>query len=179
MNDERIQMINLIEVFKESSLCDVLVNNMDLSYGARNVIVFGNKELRNEIFEFILKRFRCSELYVMSGFNLSPYLNLVDNVYVKLMIDLSLNSRKNRLFEYYCNILEFENIGIDFHMLSDLDKLKSMIITSLLSNSKVLVFDSIYSFELMSSVYGLLDNINGCGLFSNRIFIELKEQVTF
>lgn len=172
-------MINLVEVFKESSLYDVLLNKMNFSDGSRNVVMFSNDVLKDDIFKFILSYFNYSNLYVMSGFNLKPYLNLVDNVYDMLKIELDCDITKGYLFEYYCNILDFCNFNVDFHMLSDLDKLKGMIIVSLLSDSRVLVFDDVYPNELMCRIDGLLDFIEGLGLFSNRVFIELKKQDTF
>ncbi len=171
-------MIKLIKIFQEDSLYDILVNNLDLSDGSHNIISFDDLGLRGKICEVFLDYFGSIDIFIIGGFNLRPYLNLIDNIYSILNIDLSFNEKESLELENYCDILGFDKIYVDFYKLSSLDKLKSMIIVSLLSNRRIILFDSMYLSSFIDNIKSFLDKIDFSRLFNNRVFIEFKKQVT-
>lgn len=152
---------------------------LDFSKGSHNVILFKHDINKNVLIEGIFD-FCSSSLnvnpYVISGFNLKPYLNLVDNIYDMFGLDLELDEVKNIEFKKYCDIFKFEFIDQEFHFLSEHDKFKSMFIATLFSKSDVILFDGIcYKIKInryMEDIYKILDDFK---LYSNKSFIEFKK----
>lgn len=169
-------MIKVIEVFDDDFLEDYLLREISFTIGDHNSILFHDYIVRDRLFKFILDYFNKNSIYIISGFNMKPYLNVVENVYDILNIDLDIDFHNNSIFEMYCSILDFKMINRQFHFLTYMDKLKSMIVVSLLSKSKVIVFDWTYSDDVMKCARKLMCEINALGLFSDRIFIEFKKK---
>lgn len=170
-------MIKLIEVFDNNSLDNTLISELSFCLGVHNIILFYDSVIKNRLFKCILDCYNSVNIYIISGFNLKPYLNLIENVYDKLNIDLHMDLNYSMVFKKYCDLLEFNLFNIQFYFLSNLDKLKSMVIMAIMSNKKVIVFDTNYSKDLMKDVEFLLCKISKLDLFSDRVFIELKRQV--
>lgn len=81
-------------------------------------------------------------------------------------------------FKWYCKIFNFNNYDLEFHLLGNFDKLKSMFIVSLYNNkSNIVLFDNSYSFDVLEYVEFILNVFNKFNLCSNKIFIEIKKQV--
>lgn len=154
---------------------------LDFSKGSHNVILFKRNNNKNVLIEGIFE-FCSNSLdlnpYVISGFNLKPYLNLIDNIYYMFGVDLELDEVSRLEFEKYCNIFNFHLINKEFHFLSEIDKFKSMFIATLFSKSDIVLFDGIcYEIKInkyMEEINKILDDHK---LYSNKIFIELKKQV--
>ncbi|AID44380.1 hypothetical protein SFBM_0435 [Candidatus Arthromitus sp. SFB-mouse-Japan] len=168
-------MIKVIEAFDDDFLEDYLLREIGFTAGFHNSILFYDYVVKDRLFKFILEYFNKNSIYIISGFNMKPYLNITENIYDILNIDLDMDSCNNSIFDMYCNILDFKMINRQFHFLTYMDKLKSMIITSLLSKNKVIVFDWTYSDDVIKCAEELMDKINTLGLFSDRVFIEFKK----
>lgn len=151
---------------------------LNFSIGSHNVILFEDDRLKINLIKLIFnmcERNLRSTPYVISGFNLKPYLNLFDNIYDKLSIDLNIKSHHKLTFIRYCEIFEFKNFNSEFYLLNNFDKLKSMFIVSLFSGNEVVLFDNAYSLEVGDYVEFILDLVKKFNLFSNRVFIEIKK----
>lgn len=153
---------------------------LNFSIGSHNVILFEDDRLKINLIKLIFnmceKNLR-STPYVISGFNLKPYLNLFDNIYDKLSIDLDIKSHHKLTLIQYCDIFDFKNFNSEFYLLNNFDKLKSMFIVSLFSRSKVILFENVYSLEVRTYVKFIMDLVEKFNLFSDRVFIEMKKQV--
>ena len=153
---------------------------LNFSIGSHNVILFEDDRLKINLIKLIFymseKNLR-STPYVISDFNLKPYLNLFDNIYDKLSIDLDIKSHHKLTLIQYCDIFDFKNFNSEFYLLNNFDKLKSMFIVSLFSRSKVILFENVYSLEVRTYVKFIMDLVEKFNLFSDRVFIEMKKQV--
>lgn len=153
---------------------------LNFSIGSHNVILFEDDRLKINLIKLIFymseKNLR-STPYVISGFNLKPYLNLFDNIYDKLSIDLDIKSHHKLTLIQYCDIFDFKNFNSEFYLLNNFDKLKSIFIVSLFSRSKVILFENVYSLEVRTYVKFIMDLVEKFNLFSDRVFIEMKKQV--
>ena len=153
---------------------------LNFSIGSHNVILFEDDRLKINLIKLIFnmseKNLR-STPYVISGFNLKPYLNLFDNIYDKLSIDLDIESHHKLTLIQYCDIFDFKNFNSEFYLLNNFDKLKSIFIVSLFSRSKVILFENVYSLEVRTYVKFIMDLVEKFNLFSDRVFIEMKKQV--
>ena len=153
---------------------------LNFSIGSHNVILFEDDRLKINLIKLIFymseKNLR-STPYVISGFNLKPYLNLFDNIYDKLSIDLDIKSHHKLTLIQYCDIFDFKNFNSEFYLLNNFDKLKSIFIISLFSRSKVILFENVYSLEVRTYVKFIMDLVEKFNLFSDRVFIEMKKQV--
>ena len=153
---------------------------LNFSIGSHNVILFEDDRLKINLIKLIFnmcERNLRSTPYVISGFNLKPYLNLFDNIYDKLSIDLDIKSHHKLTLIQYCDIFDFKNFNSEFYLLNNFDKLKSMFIVSLFSRSKVILFENVYSLEVRTYVKFIMDLVEKFNLFSDRVFIEMKKQV--
>ena len=153
---------------------------LNFSIGSHSVILFEDDRLKINLIKLIFnmseKNLR-STPYVISGFNLKPYLNLFDNIYDKLSIDLDIKSHHKLTLIQYCDIFDFKNFNSEFYLLNNFDKLKSIFIVSLFSRSKVILFENVYSLEVRTYVKFIMDLVEKFNLFSDRVFIEMKKQV--
>lgn len=152
---------------------------LDFSKGSYNVILVKYCSCRNILLKEIL-RFSLGNLkmntYVMSGFNLKPYLNLTDNIYDVFGIDLELDVLKKFEFQKYCDIFKFNSTDYEFHFLSEHDKFKSMFITALFSESNVILFDGVcYKIKINGYMEDIYKTLNDFELFSDKSFIELRK----
>lgn len=144
----------------------------DFPIGIHNqVLVEGSKI--NALLIKLLKSFN-SSYYVISGFNLKPYLTLSENIYDMLGIDLEIERQNKLIFKDYCKVFDFDKFDKNFHLLSRFDKLKSMFIVSLFSNRKIIVFSNTYSEKFKNYIDYIFEVISKMNLFSDRIFIEIK-----
>ncbi len=155
---------------------------LDFSRGSHNIILVKYCSCRNILLEgilgFCLRNLKLNA-YVMSGFNLKPYLNLVDNIYDVFGIDLDIDVLKRIEFKRYCDIFKFNSINYEFHFLSDSDKFKSMFIASLFSESSVILFDGVcYKIKINGYMEDIYRTLNEFELFSDKSFIELRKQVS-
>ena len=153
---------------------------LNFSIGSHNVILFEDDRLKINLIKLIFnmcERNLRSTPYVISGFNLKPYLNLFDNIYDKLSIDLDIKSHHKLTLIQYCDIFDFKNFNSEFYLLNNFDKLKSIFIISLFSRSKVILFENVYSLEVRTYVKFIMDLVEKFNLFSDRVFIEMKKQV--
>lgn len=153
---------------------------LNFSIGSHNVILFEDDRLKINLIKLIFnmcERNLRSTPYVISGFNLKPYLNLFDNIYDKLSIDLDIKSHHKLTLIQYCDIFDFKNFNSEFYLLNNFDKLKSIFIVSLFSRSKVILFENVYSLEVRTYVKFIMDLVEKFNLFSDRVFIEMKKQV--
>lgn len=151
---------------------------LDFSMGSRNIILFEDDRLKINLIKLIFnvcERNLRDTPYVISGFNLKPYLNLFDNIYDKLSIDLDIKSHYKLTLIRYCDIFNFKNFNSEFYLLNNFDKLKSMFIVSLFSDNEVILFDNDYSLEVGDYVEFILDLGKKFNLFSDKVFIEIKK----
>lgn len=159
-------------------LDDYFEFKLDFYIGSHNVILFEDDRLKINFIKLIFnmcERNLKSIPYVVSGFNLKPYLNLFDNIYDKLSIDLDIKSHHKLTIIQYCDIFGFKNFNREFHLLNNFDRLKSMFIVSLFSSNEVVLFDNTYSLEIRDYVEFILDVVKKFNLFSDRVFIEIKK----
>lgn len=168
-------MKKVIEVFENDFLEDYLLEEICFTDGSHNSILFHSSTVKNRLFKLILDYFNKDSVYVISGFNMKPYLNVVENIYDILNIDLDVDIYNNCIFENYCSVLGFKAIKLDFYFLTYMDKLKSMIIVALLSNRKIILFDWSYSENMVKCAKELMNNISTLNLFLDRVFIEFKK----
>lgn len=151
---------------------------LDFSMGSRNIILFEDDRLKINLIKLIFnmcERNLRGTPYVISGFNLKPYLNLFDNIYDKLSIDLDIKSHYKLTLIRYCDIFNFKNFNSEFYLLNNFDKLKSMFIVSLFSDNEVILFDNDYSLEVGDYVEFISDLGKKFNLFSDKVFIEIKK----
>lgn len=169
-------MVKLIEVLDNDFLVKYFDLKLDFSCGAYNKILLKDSELKFNLIRLIYGK--CKENfnklpYVISGFNLKPYLNLIENLYDIFGIDVYEESKLNEIFKWYCNVFDFQNYNIEFHFLNNFDKLKSMFIVSLYSNNDVILFDGLYSFEVSEYLEYIFKVLKKFDLYSSKIFIEI------
>ena len=144
----------------------------DFPIGIHNQLLVEGSKI-NALLIKLLKSFN-SSYYVISGFNLKPYLTLSENIYDMLGIDLEIERQNKLIFRDYCNVFDFDKFDKNFHLLSRFDKLKSMFIVSLFSNRKIIVFSNTYSEKFKNYIDYIFEVISKMNLFSDRIFIEIK-----
>ena len=173
-------MTKLIKILDNDFLDKCIDLKLDFSGGAYNKVLIENGDLKFKVIKLIYKI--CMEEqkkipYVISGFTLKPYLNLVDNLYDVLNIDLGIESKSNDTFKWYCELFNFENYNLEFSSLSNFEKLISMFIVSLYYKNDVILFDSIYSFDITEYMEFILKVIKEHNLYKEKVFIEIKKQV--
>lgn len=168
-------MIKLTNVSGDSSSF-----NMNFYKGSYNLLVFRDENVRLNLIRSVLKiceRNFSNIPYIISGFNLKPYLNLVDNIYSSFGIDLHRQKDKRLIFNNYCRIFDLQNYNVRFSLLSNIDKLKSMFIVSLFSDNEVVLFDNSYSPSVARHTEYIIDLIRRFKLFSDNVFIEIRKIV--
>lgn len=171
-------MTNLIRVLDNNNL-DFKLNFSD---GYCNLILFDDENARMSIIKYVYNMCEINEFnspYFISGFDLKPYLNLSENIYEKFGIDLDVELKERIRFSYYCQILNFKWVNINFSLLSNINKLKSVFISSFFSVSKIILFDEFHYFKFEKYVNFILYLINKFNLFSDKVFVRIKKQVFF
>lgn len=168
-------MVKLIRVFDDN-----FKFKLDFSTVSYNLILFNDEMIRFNLINFVCdlcKENFYSTPYFISDFNLKPYLNLSENIYDKFGIDVEMDSQKKLKFNKYCKLLNFKKLNIDFDLLSNFNKLKSIFIVALFSKNKVILFNNMYSSEFGVYINYILKLIYKFNLFSDRVFILIKKQV--
>ena len=151
--------------------------NFKFDVGTYGVVLIESDNIGNNFLNIIFEHYErnLGGVYLISGFNLKPYLNLYDNVYDMLGIDLDIELENRSIFEYYCTIFEFNSFKNEFHFLSDFDKLKSMFLVALLSSYRVFLFYNFYSIDIDYYTKFIFDKIKQFNLINNKILIEIKK----
>lgn len=152
--------------------------NINFCKGSYNLVVFRDENVRLSLIRSVFgicERNSLSVPYVISGFNLKPYLNLVDNIYSLFGIDLYKDLDRRLTFNNYCRVFDFKNHNVKFSLLSSIDKLKSMFIASLFSDRSVILFDNCYSCDVSRHTQSIIDLIERFKLFCNYVFIEIRK----
>ncbi len=167
-------MIKFIDILDGSFEFDLNFDN-----GSYNLITFKDENLRFKLIRSVLEMCKNDfEIYpyVISGFNLKPYLDTKDNIYSSFGIDLREKCDEVLLFENYCSVFGFTNHDVDFDLLSRFDKLRSMFMVALFTDSRVILFDNCYSEDFRCCANRIVDLVRSHSLFSQGVFIEIRKE---